>query len=93
MDDYIVTYNGKRIASLKKSWKNAKEKANITRRLRMYDLRHSFATKLLDNEADLKHVSLLLGHKSVQQTVDTYQHKSKKLSSAAVKKLPSVLRN
>lgn len=92
LDDYIVTYNGKKVATLKKSWQNAKEKAKITRRMRMYDLRHSFATKLLDNEADLKHVSILLGHKSVQQTVDTYQHKSKKLSSAAMKKLPSVLK-
>lgn len=92
LDDYIITYKGKRVASLKRSWQKAKEKANITRRMRMYDLRHSFATKLLDNAADLKHVSLLLGHKSVQQTVDTYQHTSKKLSSEAVKKLPSVLK-
>jgi len=36
--------------------------AKITRRIRMYDLRHSFDTKILDNGADLKHVSILLGH-------------------------------
>jgi len=56
----------------------------------MYELRHSFATKLLDNGADLKHVSTLLGHKSIQQIADTYQHLSSKLSKEAVGKLPSI---
>jgi integrase len=57
----------------------------------MYDLRHAFATKMLDNGADLKHVSILLGHRSVQQTADTYQHISKRLVEKAVGKLPSIL--
>jgi integrase len=91
MSEPIVTYQGKPIKSLKSAWSAAKRRAKITRRLRMYDLRHSFATKLLDNGADLKHVSCLLGHKSVQQTVDTYQHTSRRLSEEAVQKLPSVL--
>jgi site-specific recombinase XerD len=38
--------------------------------IQTYDLRHLFTAKLLDNGADLKYVSSLLGHKSVQQTVD-----------------------
>ena len=86
----IVTYMGRPIKSLKTAWKAAKTKAKITRRMRMYDLRHSFATKLLDNGADLKHVSTLLGHKSVLQTVDTYQHTSRRLTEEAVKRLPSI---
>ena len=56
----------------------------------MYDLRHSFATKLLDNGTDLKHFSILLGHRSVQQTVDTYQHNSQRLSDEVVGKLLSI---
>ena len=90
MSDPVITYKGQPIKSLKSAWTAAKKRAKITRRIRMYDLRHSFATKLLDNGADLKHVSSLLGHKSVQQTVDTYQHTSIKLSEDAVRKLPSI---
>ena len=92
LSDPVITRNNKPVKSLKVSWKMAKEKAKITRRLRMYDLRHAFATLLLDNGADLKHVSTLLGHKSIQQTVDTYQHTSKKLSEETVQKLPSILK-
>lgn len=88
--DPVVTYKGRPIQSLDSAWNAAKRRAQITRRMRPYDLRHSFATKLLDNGADLKHVSLLLGHKSVQQTVDTYQHTSKRLTEEAVQKLPSI---
>ncbi len=88
--DPVVTYKGLPVQSLKSAWSAAKRRAKITRRVRMYDLRHSFATKLLDNGADLKHVSVLLGHRSVQQTVDTYQHFSQRLSEEAVGKLPSI---
>jgi integrase len=88
--DPVVTYRKLPVQSLKSAWKAAKRRAKITRRIRMYDLRHSFASKLLDNGADLKHVSILLGHRSVQQTVDTYQHFSQKLSEEAVGKLPSI---
>ena len=89
-NDPVVTYKGLPVQSLKSAWSAAKRRAKITRRIRMYDLRHSFATKLLDNGADLKHVSVLLGHRSVQQTVDTYQHFSQRLSEEAVGKLPSI---
>lgn len=90
-DEPIITFKGKRVGSLKSAWNPAKKRAGITKRLRMYDFRHSFATKLLDNGADLKHVSSLLGHRSIQQTVDTYQHLSKRLSEDAIQRLPSVL--
>jgi integrase len=89
--DPAVTFKGKSVVSLKTAWSAAKKRAKITRRIRMYDLWHAFATKMLDNGADLKHVSILLGHRSVQQTADTYQHTSKRLAEEAVGKLPSIL--
>jgi integrase len=82
--DPVVTFNGKPIKTLKTAWNAAKKRARITRQIRKYDLRHSFATKLLDNGADLKHVSSLLGHKSVQQTVDAYQHLSRRMTEESM---------
>jgi integrase len=80
----VVTFNGKPIKTLKAAWNAAKKRARITRQIRIYDLRHSIATKLLDNGADLKHVSSLLGDKSVQQTVDAYQHLSRRMTEESM---------
>ena len=40
----------------------------------MYDLRHLFATTLLNKGADLAAVSKLMGHSTVKLTADTYYH-------------------
>lgn len=71
---YIVNFNGHKIDSLKNSWKMAKKRARVTRRLRMYDMRHAFATELLRKGASLKSVSELLGHASPEITARVYQH-------------------
>jgi hypothetical protein len=46
---------------------------------------------MLDNDFNLKQISILLGHRLVQQTVDTYQHTSIRLKEDAVGKLSSIL--
>jgi integrase len=71
---WVVHYRGKRIGSLKTSWGQAKKRAGITRRMRMYDLRHMAATEMLAGGADLKSVSEILGHASPELTLTTYQH-------------------
>jgi len=73
---YLVTYQGEKVESIKTGWGNAKKRARVTRRLRMYDIRHAFATVLLENGGDLKTVSELLGHKSPAVTMKYYQHVS-----------------
>lgn len=50
------------------------EKAEIETKVTMHVLRHSFATRLLEKGANIKVVSELLGHKSIQITLDTYSH-------------------
>lgn len=90
--DHVITYNGAPIKSIKTAWKAAKIRAGITRRIRPYDIRHAFATALLDNGGDLKTVSQMMGHKSIQQTVDTYQHTSKALQQSTISKLPSLFK-
>jgi len=81
---YLVHYYGQPIESLKTAWKNAKKRAMITRRLRLYDIRHAFATQLISAGANLKAVSEILGHASPVITMEIYQHVSGELHRRAV---------
>lgn len=45
-------------------------------KVRLHDLRHSFASLLLAGGADLKTVSAALGHSTISVTADVYAHVS-----------------
>lgn len=81
---YIVHYHGARIDSLKTAWKAAKKRSKVLRRVRLYDIRHAFATRLLGRGANLKAVSELLGHASPDMTMRVYQHVDDDLRRQAV---------
>jgi site-specific recombinase XerD len=52
---------------------NARQKAGITEKVTPHTLRHSFATNLLANNANLFHIKEMLGHSSLQ-TTQMYLH-------------------
>jgi len=87
---YIVHYGKDKrpVKSLKKSFAAAKKKAGVTRRLRMYDFRHCFASLLLKNSADLKATSELLGHSRTDTTTRIYQHTDFAMHQDAIRRLP-----
>ncbi|MHC1744846.1 MAG: tyrosine-type recombinase/integrase [Syntrophobacteraceae bacterium] len=86
----VVHFRLKAVESLKRSWATAKRKAGITRRLRLYDLRHAMATYALEGGADLKAVSEILGHSRADTTLRFYQHVLKDQHRQAVNKIPKI---
>lgn len=61
-----------------------KDEANISSNVTFHSMRHSFATRLLERGADIKTVSTLLGHKSIQITLDIYSHVSNDLKKSTI---------
>ncbi len=61
------------------------------RYFRLHDMRHFFASLLLAQGVELKVVSELLGHASIQITADTYAHLLPKIKEQAIDLLDAVL--
>jgi integrase len=60
-------------------------------KVRLHDLRHSFASLLLAGGADLKTVSNALGHSTITVTADSYAHVSPAMLHGAAKPLDQIV--
>ncbi|HBZ56080.1 MAG TPA: hypothetical protein DEO88_11805 [Syntrophobacteraceae bacterium] len=77
----VVYSLGKLLVTLKHSWSTTKRKAGVTRRLRLYDIRHAFATMAL---------SEILGHSQPDTIIWHYRHVTRDQRRAVVAAIPDL---
>ena len=87
---WVIHYRGRPVRSISRAWRNTLRRAGIERRIRPYDLRHAFASRALDHDADLKCVAEVMGHANEKMIVRFYRHTSAKQRRKAVNAAPSL---
>jgi integrase len=70
----LVHWRARPVERIGKAWRAALARAGITRRIRLYDLRHAMVTRALAAGAPLKAVSEVAGHTRTDTTTRIYQH-------------------
>jgi integrase len=77
---------------IKRNFKPLLKKADLPKQVRFYDLRHTFATLMLEQGENPKVVQEILGHSSISQTMNTYSHVSPTIQRAAFSRLAQRLK-
>jgi integrase len=72
------------------AWRRLAQKSGI-KKVRLHDLRHTFATLLLKKNVNAKVVSEMLGHSTTAITMDLYSHVSPSMQQDAVDKLDELV--
>ena len=74
-DTLFLNYKGKRLtrAMIFTIIRQLAEKIGLQKTISPHTFRHSFATHLLENGADLRSIQLMLGHESIT-TTEIYMH-------------------
>lgn len=93
-DDYVfASRDGRHVQwrSLDASFVRAQARAGV-RRQRFHDMRHAFATLLLDAGEKIAVISKMLGHADYSTTVDVYSHLSTERSRIAAARIDGLLK-
>ena len=69
--------------------KEAAQRAGLQKDVHPHTLRHSFATHLLEDGADLRTIQILLGHRDLEETT-IYLHLSQRHLNATASPLDSL---
>ena len=71
----FLTMSGNRLdrTTIQEKFKSALRRAGIKDRVRIHDIRHTFASHLAQHGTDLYRISRLLGHSSIR-TTEMYAH-------------------
>jgi site-specific recombinase XerD len=79
-------------SSVRKLLSRAAEKAGIGKRVHPHMLRHSYATHMLENGIDIRHIQELLGHKKPETTM-IYTHVTTKQLTDIASPLDTLIEN
>ncbi len=77
------------ITNLQKHFTKGIKESGV-KKIRLHDLRHSFATNAINNGCNIVAVSKYLGHATIQQTLETYTHLLEKTDDQLVATMSSV---
>jgi len=70
--------------NIRRAYMSVLKRGRLKKEFTIHSLRHTFATRLLEKGVNIKTVSELLGHASVQITLDVYGHISQDMKHSAV---------
>jgi integrase len=87
---FIIEYKGKPVKGLKRSLKTALKRSGITKKVRLYDIRHLYGTTLAENGIDAFTIMALMGHTEITTTV-RYIHKGEQAQINGVNTLPDLV--
>jgi integrase len=70
-----------------RNYRPLREAAGLPEKTRFYDLRHTFATLMLEQGENPKVVQEILGHSQITHTMDTYSHVTPNMQGATFGRL------
>lgn len=76
-----------------RNYRPLREAAGLPQNTRFYDLRHTFATLMLEQGENPKVVQEILGHSQITHTMDTYSHVTLNMQGVAFDRLGERLKS
>lgn len=76
-------------ANLRKEFISVLNKAKISK-IKFHGLRHTYATRLFEENVPIKTVQALLGHSNINTTMNIYTHVTDNMKSNAIEKLNAI---
>jgi integrase len=88
--DFIVSYRGQPVQTLKTAFNRAKARAGITKPIRLYDIRHFYITHAMANGADILDLAERVGHVDATMIVKVYAHMVEEMRRKEALKIPRI---